>query len=135
MKPLIKRTKDMSREQVLAAQRENLARLMIYNREEIDDLAIFAQDINTSKARFRSPQYGRSTLVMDGVRGNQVPRYVIYGGYDAPAYPELDARRDVFEDIRSDMKFELIPSAGHWLQYEAADLFNSACIEWTTRNA
>jgi hypothetical protein len=56
MKPLIKRTKDMSREHVLAAQRENLARLMICNREEIDDLAILAQDINTSKARFRSPQ-------------------------------------------------------------------------------
>ena len=72
---------------------------------------------------------------MDGVRGNQVLLYVIYGEYVVLSYPELDARRDVFADIRGDMKFELIPSAGHWLQYEAADLFNSACIEWVTRNA
>jgi pimeloyl-ACP methyl ester carboxylesterase len=130
MKPLIKRTPEMEREEVLAAQKENLARLMIHQRSRIDDTAVTIQDINTSRARFSSPQYARSTLVIDGVRETTTPLFVIYGDHDAAAYPELEARRDIFLDARPDARFELVDDAGHWLQYEMPELFNQRCIEW-----
>lgn len=130
MKPLIKRTPGMSRKEVLAIQRENLARLMIHDREQIDDLAVLIQDMNTTRARFSSPQYARDTLVIDGLTGTSTPLFVIYGEYDAPAYPDLDARRDVFQTVRPDARFEIIDNAGHWLQYERPGVFNARCIEW-----
>lgn len=134
MKPLIKRTPDMSREEVLATQRENLARLMIHDRERIDDLAVLLQDLNTSRARFSSPKYARDTLVIGGVTGTSTPLFVIYGEFDAPAYPDLDARRDVFQSVRADVRFEIVENAGHWLQYEQPDVFNRRCIEWVSLN-
>lgn len=134
MKPLIKRTPEMSREEVLAVQHENLARLMIHDRARIDDLAVLIQDMNTTRARFSSPQYARATLVIEGLTGTSTPLFVIYGEYDAPAYPDLDARRDVFESIRPDARFEIVDNAGHWLQYEQPDIFNARCIEWLSRN-
>jgi pimeloyl-ACP methyl ester carboxylesterase len=135
MKPLIRRTQEMSRKEILAAQRENLARLMIHNRDLIDDLAVEIQEVNTSKARFSSPQYARSTLLIDNVRGTSTPLYVIYGEYDAPAYPDLEARQRVFREARPDADFELVGGAGHWLQYEQPDLFNSRCLRWLARHS
>jgi len=130
MKPLIKRVSGMSRDEVLAVQKENLARLMIYQRSRIDDTAVAIQQSNTSRARFRSPPYARGTLVIDGVRGTKTPLFVIYGDHDAPAYPDLEARREVFQSARPDVRFELVADAGHWLQYEMPDVFNQKCIEW-----
>jgi pimeloyl-ACP methyl ester carboxylesterase len=135
MKPLIKRTPDMSREEVLAVQRENLARLMIHDREQIDDLAVLIQDMNTTRARFSSPQYARANLVIEGLTGTSTPLYVIYGEYDAPAYPDLDARREVFQSIRPDARFEIVENAGHWLQYEQPDFYNVLCIEWLSNKS
>ncbi len=134
MKPLIKRTPDMSRQKVLAIQRENLARLMIHDRGKIDEMAVLLQDMNTTRARFSSPQYARQTLVIDGLAGTSTPLFVIYGEYDAPAYPDLDARRDVFLSVRPDVRFELVENAGHWLQYEQSDVFNKRCIGWLSQN-
>ncbi len=87
MKPLIKRTPDMSVEEIAATHKENLARLMIYGREEIDEMAVLIQTINLEKARFSSPQYARSTLILEGLQGTTTPLYVIYGDHDAPAEP------------------------------------------------
>jgi pimeloyl-ACP methyl ester carboxylesterase len=134
MKPLIKRTPDMSREKVLAVQRENLARLMIHDSEQIDELAVLIQEKNTTRARFSSPQYARATLVIDGLKGTSTPLFVIYGEYDAPAYPELEARREVFASVRPDGRFEIVENAGHWLQYEAPAVFNTRCIAWLMQN-
>ncbi len=134
MQPMQKRSPDMSRREVLAAQRHNLATLMIHKDQDIDDLAIILQDMNTSKARFKSPQYATSSLVVDGLRGSTMPLYVIYGDHDAPAYPGLELRREIFKEIRPDVRFELVQDAGHWLQYEESDLFNERCIDWLKSN-
>ncbi len=134
MKPLIKRTPAMSREEVFAVQRENLSRLMIHDPERIDDLAVLLQELNTSRARFSSPQYARARMVIEGLTGTSTPLFVIYGEYDAPAYPDLEARRAVFSAIRPDVRFEIVKNAGHWLQYEQPDLFNERAIEWLALN-
>ena len=130
MKPLIKRVSGMSLDEVLVAQKENLARLMIYQRSRIDSTAVIIQQINTSRARFRSPPYARGSLVIDGVRGTTTPLFVIYGDHDAPAYPDLEARREIFRGARPGVRFELVADAGHWLQYEMPELFNNRTIEW-----
>jgi pimeloyl-ACP methyl ester carboxylesterase len=71
MQPLISRTKDMSEDEVDAANRENLARLMIHDRQKIDGLAVALQTRNTTKARYNSPRHAMKELLLGGCRKPQ----------------------------------------------------------------
>lgn len=134
MKPLIRRTPDMSDSEIHATNRENLARLMIYDRSRIDDMAVYIQTLNTQKTRFNSPQFARSKLVLEGVARTRVPVKVVYGQFDAPGLPNIAAKKDLFEAVRSNIDFEIIADAGHWLQYEKPDTFNQVTMQWLTKN-
>lgn len=135
MQPLIKRTPDMSAEAVAAANWENLARLMIHDRDKIDDLAVYLQTWNTRRARFNSPQFALSTRVLDSLAVIEAPVSVMYGEFDAPAWPNFDVREARLKDACPELEFAIIPGAGHWLQYEAADVFNSKCEAWVLLNS
>lgn len=135
MKPLIRRTKDMTAEEIYDANKENLARLMIYKRERIDDTSVYLQTSNTNRARFNSPQFARSNLVLDGVKAITTPLKVIYGEHDAAAGSGIESRRELFQSVRPDVEFEIIPDAGHWLQYELSDVFNKKCEQWIDQHA
>lgn len=133
MQPLLRRNRNMTRAEIFATHRENLARLMIHDRSRIDDLAVWLQTENTDRSRFNSPQFARSTLVLDGISRVRTPLYVIYGEFDAPAYPNFAVREERLRSVRPDMRFELVAGGGHWLQYELPDEFNARCIDWLLR--
>ena len=135
MKPLIRRTPQMSESEVHATNRENLARLMIYDRSRIDDLATYIQTVNTQKSRFNSPQFARTTLVLDGVARTRVPVKVVYGEFDAPALPDIASKRALFNAANSDIEFEIVPDGGHWLQYEQPEIFNDLALNWLRSNS
>lgn len=134
MQPLLRRNRDMSEQEIFDTNRENLARLMIHDRRQIDDLAVWLQTENTRRSRFNSPQFARSNLVLDGLARVTVPLYVVYGEFDAPAYPDFTVREERLRKVRPDMRFEIIAGGGHWLQYELPVEFNARCIDWILRN-
>lgn len=134
MKPLIPRTKEMSREEIYATDRENLARLMIYDRNKIDDFSVYLQTENTHRARFKSPQFALGTFVLDGLKQATAPLLVLYGEYDAAAFPNINTREEKLKQVRPDVHFEVVPETGHWLQYESADFFNSRYAQWIEAN-
>ena len=134
MKPLLKRHLEMKQEEVYSANKENLARLMIHQKTRIDDMAVYIQTQNTNRARFNSPQFARSTLVLDGVRGMKAPLKVIYGEHDAPGLPDIEGKEALFQAVKPDVQFEIVPDAGHWLQYERSEIFNKICEQWLTEN-
>ena len=134
MKPLIPRSSTMSAAEMHAANSENLARLMIYDRSKIDPLAVHLQDINTKRSRFRSPKYSNGEYVLDALRGTSVPLLVRYGEQDAVAVPNLDARETRLKEVRPDAAFEVVPGVGHWLQYEAPENFNHRTVEWVEQH-
>tara|TARA_Y100001934_G_scaffold243773_1_gene300655 strand:+ start:3198 stop:4088 length:891 start_codon:yes stop_codon:yes gene_type:complete len=130
MQPLIRRTPDMSDAEVWAANQENLARLMFHDRTLIDPIAVYAQVMNQQRARFNSRQFALSDLVLQGLRETDCPALVLYGEFDAPAWPEIEARRTAIGEARPDATFEVVPAGGHWLQYECDDVFNACCLSW-----
>lgn len=134
MKPLIPRTKEMSADEVDAANKENLQRLMIFDAARVDDFAVYLQTQNTNKARFRSPQFALGTYVLDGLAKTTTPLYVIYGERDAAAFPNVAVREERVKEVRPDVQFEVVPNCGHWLQYESADIFNRLCVQWVDRH-
>ncbi len=134
MKPLIPRSSDMSEEQISEANRENLARLMIYDRSKINPLAISIQNQNTSRARYNSPKFATTELLLDGLSKTSANLLVVYGEQDTVSVPHLDWRASQIRSVRPDVNFETVPGVGHWLQYEAADWFNQRAVSWIDQN-
>lgn len=134
MKPLIARAAHMSEEQVSEANKENLARLMIHDRQKIDPLAVTIQNSNTSRARYNSPKFAMTEVLLDGLKQTTANLLVVYGAEDTVTIPHMAWREAQIKSARPDATFETVPGVGHWVQYEAPDWFNQRAVDWIEQN-
>jgi pimeloyl-ACP methyl ester carboxylesterase len=119
----------VSAEEALAVHRHNLGALMIADPANIDELAVYIQSQNAPRGRVRSRRFSRADTLARALPLIKVPLDGIWGERDATAYPHLDDRARVLRGFQPDARFEVIAGAGHWVQYEAADRFNSVLAE------
>jgi 2-hydroxy-6-oxonona-2,4-dienedioate hydrolase len=131
---LLKRRPDMSKDELYELNRENLARHMFYDRRKIDDLAVYTQVENTRRSRFNSPQFARTNLLYEAMKHVSAPLLTIYGEFDAPAHPDLEARRTRLAEVKPDLEFHVVEGIGHWTQYEGVDAFNALLLDWLERH-
>jgi len=116
-------------EELLAIARHNVSVLMIADKDKIDDLAVYIQYMNAPRGRVRSRRFSRSDTLIQALPRVTAQLSGIWGGRDAGAFPYLDVRRRVLDEIQPGLRFEIIPGAGHWVAYEAADRFNPLLAE------
>ena len=116
-------------EELLAIARHNLGVLMIADKDKIDDLAVYIQYMNAPRGRVRSRRFSRTDTLIQALPRVTAQLSGIWGGRDAGAYPYLDERKRVLAEIQPGLRFEIIPGAGHWVAYEAADRFNPILAE------
>ena len=116
-------------EELLAIARYNLGVLMIADKAKIDDLAVYIQYLNAPRGRVRSRRFSRTDTLIRALPRVTARLSGIWGGRDAGAHPYLDERRRVLDEIQPGLRFEIIPGAGHWVAYEAADRFNPLLAE------
>jgi pimeloyl-ACP methyl ester carboxylesterase len=108
-----------------AIHRHNLALLMFADPEKIDELAVDIQDINVGLARIKSRRFAHSSVLADVLPQCRADAlFAIWGDKDPVAAPHFAEREALLRSIRPDVVVTLIPGAGHWLPYEAADRFN-----------
>jgi pimeloyl-ACP methyl ester carboxylesterase len=108
-------------EELLAIARHNLGVLMIADKDKIDDLAVYIQYMNAPRGRVRSRRFSRTDTLIQALPRVTAQLSGIWGGRDAGAHPYLDERKRVLGEIQPGLRFEIIPGAGHWVAYEAAD--------------
>jgi len=113
-----------SETEALAVARHNLAALMIADPCKIDELAVFIQMENAPRGRVKSRRFSRADTLARALPLITARIDGIWGERDATAYPHLDHRARALRDVQPAAQFEVIPGAGHWVQYEAADRFN-----------
>jgi pimeloyl-ACP methyl ester carboxylesterase len=113
-----------SEAEALAVARHNLAALMIADRAKIDELALYIQAQNAPRGRVKSRRFSRADTLARALPLIKARIDGIWGERDATAYPHLDDRALALRNIQPGARFEVIPGAGHWVQYEAADKFN-----------
>jgi len=136
MKPLLKRSRDMTEIEIWEVNRENLSRLMFCDADNIDPMSIYLQVIHTNRSRFDSPQFARSRLTLDHLAMlENIPVGVIYGDHDAPAFPNFAVRQEKLEAACPGLEFHLVAGGGHWLQYEKSEWFNTFCLKWLARSS
>ena len=116
-------------EELLAIARHNVGVLMIADKDKIDDLAVYIQYVNAPRGRVRSRRFSRTDTLIQALPRVTAQLFGIWGGRDAGAYPYLDERKRVLEEIQPGLRFEIIPGAGHWVAYEAAERFNPVLAE------
>src|SRR6185369_4978875 len=96
--------------QVLADEaRRNLELLMLHDPKNVDGVAIYMQIMNTTRAK--------------------TPFSGIWGEFDSTTYPYIQERIDIFTALQPDFRMHIIPGAGHWVAYEAAEAFNAKLID------
>jgi pimeloyl-ACP methyl ester carboxylesterase len=113
--------------------RINLNRLMIADPAKIDDLALVIQDWNTVRSRLKTPPISRGGAVLRALDAVVSPLNGIWGECDPPPDPHGAARAAAMKARRPEADTRLIPGAGHWVAYEAADRVNKTLLEMLAR--
>ena len=106
------------------AHRTNLEILMVRDPNAVDAPALYMQFHNAERSRVRGKHInptGDLSTTLPSFKGRLAS---IWGEHDATAGPYLDERREKLEQFKPGSTFDVIPGAGHWVQYEAADVFN-----------
>ena len=102
---------------------------MIANPAKIDELAVYIQSQNAPRGRVKSRRFSRADTLARALPLIKARLDGIWGERDATAYPHLDDRARALREVQPRARFEVIPGAGHWVQYEAADRFNPLLAE------
>jgi 2-hydroxy-6-oxonona-2,4-dienedioate hydrolase len=128
--PLRRVPADADEVEEFATHRYNLNQLMIHDPDRIDALALYLQKTNHARARMRSRRFSRSGALIEALPRVTARLDGIWGERDATAYPHLDERARLLRSIQPTARFAVVPGAGHWVQYEAADQFNPILAEY-----
>ncbi len=133
--PLLRMEPGLSPAAVREVHRANLRLLMIGDPARADDLAVDLQMENLRRARFKSGTIPRSDVLLRALPAIRARLAGLWGGRDAfigsdPAHP-----RRVLAAAQPGLDFRVIPEAGHWAIYEAAEAANAALIELLGRES
>lgn len=110
------------------AHRTNLAILMFADAAKIDDLAIYVQSVNTPNARIKTRHIAMTDILAQALPKATARLAGIWGERDGYAHAYMEERKRLFRSIQPDCEFHVLPGAGHWVQYEAADRFNATLL-------
>ena len=124
MEPLVSWRRLTSDADKRAAHRRNLGILMIHQERNIDDLAVHIQNLNATQSRVRGKHVAHTGALANCLREFSGRLAGIWGEHDATAAPYLAERRRFLLELQPTATFDILPSVGHWVQYEASEPFN-----------
>lgn len=111
-----------------AAHRSNLAVLMLYRPEAVDDLAAALQAANVPRDRMHRRKLALTDALLQALPAIRCRIDAIYGEQDALYRELLPQLRAALQSGPTFRELVFIPQAGHWVQYESPDTFNAALL-------
>jgi 2-hydroxy-6-oxonona-2,4-dienedioate hydrolase len=118
----LQRLKDLAGEARRQAIVDNLLGLMLHRRPSADDLAVYLQTRNGPRGRLDARDFVLPDKLLQALPAIAAPVDALWGAFDRP-HPPAD-QEVVLRRLRPELKFEVVPQAGHWAMYENADAFN-----------
>ena len=115
--------------EIRETHRENLRRLMLADPRAADDLAVHLHIENVRRARFKSGSIPASDVLVRALPAIRARIAGIWGARDAFVAPDINARRQCLASVQPGLDFRVIPGAGHWSIYEAAEEVNAALLD------
>jgi pimeloyl-ACP methyl ester carboxylesterase len=124
MEPLKSWRRLSTDEEKRAIHRVNLGILMIHDQEKIDALAVEVQSRNAAVSRIRGKHVSHTGTLANCLPGFDGRLAGIWGEHDPTAAPYLAERRQRLQSFQPNAPFDIVPGAGHWVQYEAYETVN-----------
>jgi len=115
-----------------AVIRHNLLQFMLHQRESADEQAVDLQWRNIRRARIMSPRVGGRHDLLADLRCVRCPLQILLGEFDTVIYPSHEERMALIRAAAPQARFELVPGAGHWVQYERAETVNRLMLDFLT---
>jgi 2-hydroxy-6-oxonona-2,4-dienedioate hydrolase len=117
-------------EELEAAHRDNLARMMLSGPEAVDDFAVAVHAANLARDRMKRRRISRTDVLRRTLEQVDCPVYGIWGEGDALYRGVTDQLEPALRRASKDFQtLSLIPGAGHWVQFEKAAEFDKALAE------
>ena len=110
--------------------RHNLAVLMIADPDNITEEAIDLHSANVRRTRFDGRHVSLGDSMPPTLARLPCPVQMIWGERDVLPYPNVEARAAAARAARPDLRVDLIPGAGHWVQFEAPQPVNRAMLDF-----
>jgi len=110
----------------LAAHRHNLLQLMLANEASATELAVTLHAHNVERDRLRRRRLMLTDALVPVLATLHCPVHGIWGAQDVLYRHRLPLIRQVLSSAPGFQSLELLPDAGHWVQFEAAETFNAA---------
>jgi len=111
-----------SNEEKLAVHRHNLGALMIHDPGKVDNLALHIQHRNAMRSRIRGKHFAKLGTLAECLPDVAARMAGIWGEHDVTCTPLL--AKEKLRQFQPQAPFEIVPDAGHWVQFEAAETFN-----------
>lgn len=127
--PFAKQRTGMAPEDIAEVHRQNLEALMFADAAKIDALAVHMQVENVRRARFRSRPFAHTDDLARALAKVPAELRTIWGSEDAIGRPSLELRFEILRRHHPELQVRVIPGAGHWVMYEAAEEFNAVFLE------
>ncbi len=113
-----------------AVLRENLEAFMLAN--PADETACWIHAQSCALTRFYSKSYSRKALLDEALAGVRAPVFLLWGENDVTAEPVKAA--EYLAQNRPEREWMIVPSAGHWVQYDAAPTVNVLLVYWLSQH-
>ena len=108
----------MSAAEIEAIQRGNLVKLMFGNPDRVDALAVYLQNENTRRSRLDSRPIAFSDTLIHTLPRATARLGAIWGEKDSTCVPFIEHKFGVLRSIQPDVYCDVVPDAGHWVQWE-----------------
>jgi pimeloyl-ACP methyl ester carboxylesterase len=123
---LVRRTPRMAPEALREAQAYNLRALMLFDTRRVGALAMAVQAHNDARARIKSRRISLGDSLRQALPALRGRLNGIWGEHDVTATPGAEGQRALLAALHPEVDFRVIPDAGHWVQFEAAEAFDAA---------
>lgn len=107
--------------------RHNLMVHMLHEPGSVDEAAIRIHGTACRSARFHSKSLSRAGGLVEALAARAGRLILVWGEHDVTAVPSVAARQ--LAEGRADCEVHILPGAGHWVQYEAADAVNRLLLD------
>jgi 2-hydroxy-6-oxonona-2,4-dienedioate hydrolase len=113
-----------------AAARHNLNEVMLADPHSVEEATIDLHLENIARARFNSRRLSWQDRIERDLAEVYVPLQLIWGEQDRMATPSISARVERCRRVRPQLRLDLVPGAGHWVQYERPGEFNRVLTQF-----
>jgi len=110
----------------LAAHRHNLLQLMLAHEASASEMAVALHAHNVERDRLRKRRLMLTDALVPVLAALRCPLHGIWGAQDVLYRHRLPLIHRVLSSAPGFRSLELLPDAGHWVQFEAANAFNAA---------